>query len=40
VRYYYIYVVMAFGSFLLFLTTLFKTIITFIGTAPQVSEDE
>jgi TRAP-type C4-dicarboxylate transport system permease small subunit len=40
VRYYYIYVVMAFGSFLLFLTTLFKTIMTFVETEPQVSEDE
>ena len=40
VRYYYIYVVMALGSFLLFLTTLFKTIMTFVETEPQVSEDE
>ena len=40
VRYYYIYVVMAFGSFLLFLTILFKTIMTFIEKEPQVSKDE
>ena len=40
VHYYYIYVVMAFGSFLLFLTTLFKTIIMFIETEQQRSEDE
>ena len=40
VRYYYIYVVMAFGSFLLFLTALLKAITVFIEKEPQVSEVE
>ncbi|MFC1866840.1 TRAP transporter small permease [Thermodesulfobacteriota bacterium] len=40
VRYYYIYVVMVFGSCLLFLTSLFKTIIKFVETRTEVSGDE
>ena len=40
VHYYYIYVVMVFGSLLLFLTSLFSCVIHFIESRPEVSEDE
>ena len=40
VHYYYIYVVMVFGSFLLFLTSFFSCVIHFIESRPEVSEDE
>lgn len=40
VRYYYIYVVMVFGSCLLFLTSMFKTIIRFGEARSGEQEDE
>ena len=40
VHYYYIYVIMVFGSFLLFLTSLFSCVIHFIESRPEALEDE